>query len=192
MASAAALVIENHLLPSLGAMRVTELKQFHLQMLINSKAKAGFSSNSMKQMKQTAVRILDVAIQAETIQRNVFEKVKVPYTPPKERQALNEEQIRVVNETWETHFMGCPAMIMLYCGLRRGELCALQWKDIDLEKDMISVTKAIEILTNQSRIKQPKSKAGIRNIPIPKILHEMLEQVKETMMRLSARREADN
>ena len=171
-------VINKHLLPSLGYMKVTELKQYHLQMLINAKAKSGMATGTMKQIKQTAVRILDVGIQAETLQRNVFQSVKVPSVPPKERQALTPFQIKVVNENWETHFMGYPAMIMLYCGLRRGELCALQWKDVDLLNDTISVTKAIEILTNQSTIKEPKSRAGVRNIPIPKVLHDVLVQVK--------------
>lgn len=171
-------VIEKHLLPVLGFMKVTDLKQFHLQMLINAKAKEGYATASMKQIKQTAVRIMDVAIQAETISRNVFHGVKVPTIPPKERQALTPFQIQIVNETWETHFMGYSAMIMLYCGLRRGELCALQWKDVDLLRDTITVSKAIEILTNQATIKEPKSRAGFRTIPIPKVLHDVLDSVK--------------
>ncbi len=172
------IVIEKHLLPAIGYMKVTELKQFHLQMLINSKAKHGYAMGTMKQIKQTATRILDVAIQSESIVRNVFDKVKVPFVPPKERQALTVDQIKLVNETWETHYMGCPAMIMMYCGLRRGELCALLWKDVDLIRDTITVNKAIEVFTNQSIVKEPKSKAGFRTIPIPKKLHDVLALVK--------------
>lgn len=74
--------------------------------------------------------------------------------------------------------MGYPAMIMLYCGLRRGELLALRWSDVDLEKDTITVNKAVEILTNQATIKPPKSKARFRTIPIPSILHDVLDEVK--------------
>lgn len=80
--------------------------------------------------------------------------------------------------------MGYPAMIMLYCGLRRGELLALRWSDVDLEKDTITVNKSVEILTNQATIKPPKSKAGFRTIPIPSILHDVLDEVKETKMNL--------
>lgn len=170
-------MIDKHILPSLGGMCVKDLRQFHLQILINEKAKEGFSTGTMKKIKQTATRILEVAFEADMIRRNFFEKVKVPRVEPAQRQALSEEQIKMVNETWDTHFMGYPAMIMLYCGLRKGELLALRWKDIDLEADVITVDKAIEVITNQPTVKSPKSKAGIRKIPIPEILHNVLVQV---------------
>lgn len=171
------LLINKHLIPTLGSMRVCEIKQYHLQMLINGKAKDNYATGTMKQIKQTAARILEVAVQSELILRNVFEKVKVPSVPPRERKALTPKQIELINETWETHFMGYPAMIMLYCGLRRGELLALTWGDIDLKKNIISVNKSVEILTNQAIVKSPKSKAGYRIVPIPTILHDVLLQV---------------
>lgn len=171
-------LIDRHLLQKLGAIKVIDLKQFHLQVLINEKAAEGLSTATMKQIKQTATRIMEVAFEADMIRRNVFEKVKVPKKDPVERQALTEEQIKMVNETWETHFMGYPAMIMLYCGLRKGELLALRWRDVDLDNDIITVNKSITIITNQPIVKLPKSKAGIRQIPIPTILHNVLIQVK--------------
>lgn len=60
----------------------------------------------MKQIKQTAVRILNAAVDSEMLPRNVFERVKVSKKEPKERQVLDDDQIRMVNETWDTHFMG--------------------------------------------------------------------------------------
>lgn len=171
-------IIKKHLYPTLANMQVKDLKQIHLQQLINAKAKEGYATGTMKQMKQTAKRILDIAVEADMIRRNVFEKVKVPKVEPTERQALTSEQIQMVNETWETHFMGYPAMIMMYCGLRRGELLALRWRDVDLENDVIHVTKAVELVINQPTVKKPKSKAGIRDVPIPEILHNVLIQVK--------------
>lgn len=170
--------INNHLLPVLGNMKVQEMKTYHLQMLINQKAKDGYATHTMKMMKQTAARILDVAVDAELVQRNVFQSVKVPSLPPKERQALSLEQIKMINETWETHRMGYPAMIMLYCGLRRGELMALKWQDVNLAMDYIDVNKAVEVMPGRSTIKAPKSKAGIRKVPIPKALHDVLAEVK--------------
>ncbi len=171
-------LIDKHLLPKLGAMKVMDLKQFHLQILINEKAAEGLATGTMRQIKQTAARILEVAFEADMIRRNFFDTVKVPKKDPTERQALTEDQIKMVNETWETHCMGYPAMIMLYCGLRKGELLALRWKDVDLEKDIISVNKSVTIVTNQPTIKTPKSKAGVRQVPIPTILHNVLIQVK--------------
>lgn len=170
-------LIDNHLLPTIGAVKLKDLKALHLQTVISEKAKAGLATSTMKQIKQTATRIVEMAVNSDLLPKNVFSCVKVPKHEPKEREALDEEQIKMVNDTWATHFMGYPTLIMLYCGLRRGEMLALQWRDIDLERDVISVTKAVEFLSNQTTIKPPKSRAGKREVPIPLFLHNVLEQV---------------
>ena len=63
--------------------------------------------------------------------------------------------------------MGVPVLLMLYCGLRRGELLALLWSDIDFENSKLNVNKAANMPTNASSIKAPKTEAGNREIPIP-------------------------
>lgn len=73
--------------------------------------------------------------------------------------------------------MGVAAMIMLYAGLRIGEVLALEWNDIDFEKRTINVSKARIVFKNRPIIKSPKTKAGIRIIPIPEILFEVLNSV---------------
>ncbi|MBO4384248.1 MAG: site-specific integrase [Clostridia bacterium] len=171
-------LIERHLLPSLGSMKIKDLKAIHFQILIGEKAREGLSTSTMKQIKQTAVRILNLAVDSEMITRNVFERVTIPRKEAKEREALDDDQIKMVNETWSSHFMGYPALIMLYCGLRKGEMLALHWKDIDLKRDIITVNKSVTVIKNQPAIKKPKSRAGIREVPIPRFLHDVLMEVK--------------
>lgn len=58
--------------------------------------------------------------------------------------------------------------IALYSGLRRGEMLALTWHDIDFDECTISVTKATEKLrTGEQRIKDPKTRAGYRSVQLP-------------------------
>lgn len=56
--------------------------------------------------------------------------------------------------------------LTLYTGMRRSELLALTWRDIDLDRGVIHITKAVEFCPNEPTIKAPKAKAGIRDIPI--------------------------
>ncbi len=167
-------VINKHLLPALKYMKLKDLKPYHLQSIINKMAKEGLSTSTMKKAKQTAVRILNVGVENDLVVRNVFSNVKVPTVEPHERRALTEEERDLVNRTWRGHRMGHAVMIMMYCGLRRGELLALTWKDIDLERKVLSVNKSLQMFKNQPHIKKPKSKAGTREIPIPNILLELL------------------
>jgi len=78
-------------------------------------------------------------------------------------------------------------IIAMLMGLRIGEICALQWKNIDLDKRTITVDKTIQRIratadTEESKTKiiidTPKSNAGARVIPIPEILLCKLEELK--------------
>lgn len=145
------------------------------QILIN----ALLSTSSMKKIKQTAVRIMDVAIESDLIIKNPFSKVVVPLIESEERRALTEEEIELITRNWNGHRFGHAAMIMLYAGLRRGELLALQWSDIDFTNRVIHISKAWSVLTNVPEIKTPKTKAGFRDVPIPSILYDALWSIKK-------------
>lgn len=91
------------------------------------------------------------------------------------REPITAEQRDLILRTWKGHRMGVPALIMLYCGLRRGELLALLWSDIDLDKRTLSVSKAADMPTNATTIKKPKTRAGIRTVPIPNAILPALQ-----------------
>ena len=139
----------------------------HLQRIINDMAKAGYAQKSMQMVKLTASQVLDHAMQNDLVYRNVFEKLKVPHVESVPREPITEEQRDLILRTWKGHRMGVPALIMLYCGLRRGELLALLWSDVDLKQQTLSITKAADMPTNATSVKKPKTRAGIRTVPIP-------------------------
>ncbi|TDI94732.1 MAG: site-specific integrase [Caldithrix sp.] len=58
------------------------------------------------------------------------------------------------------------------CGLRAGEIRALQWSNIDVERGIISVTRSADIY---SQVYPPKSEAGTRDIPVPRIVLKELK-----------------
>ena len=65
------------------------------------------------------------------------------------------------------------------CGLRRGELIALQWNDVDLEKKELKIRKAVSYYSNTPKEKTPKTEAGARTIEIPEALIEPLKYQKK-------------
>lgn len=162
--------IRNHLNPNIGNMKLKDLKPLHMQRILNKMNDEGLSTNTMKKVRMTGTQILETAIDNNLLIKNVFRKVAVPNKPAKERRALTEEEIRMITEHWNGHRMSLAAMIMLYCGLRRGEMVALTWEDIDLENRTITVSKSAQISPNQPVLKLPKTEAGIRVVPIPEVL----------------------
>ncbi|MCM1224968.1 MAG: site-specific integrase, partial [Lachnospiraceae bacterium] len=92
------------------------------------------------------------------------------------RRALTEQEQRWIIDT--PHRARTSAMIMMYAGLRRGELVPLLWSDIDLAEGIIRVNKSMERSGSNWKVKQgAKSEAGVRNVYIPKILTDYLKSV---------------
>ena len=172
-------ICKNHL-AELKHMRLTELRNAHLQTIINRMAKAGYSTKVMSHVKQVASQVMRLAQDNDILVRNVFERVKIPSIEPKKRLPLTLEQIDLVKRTYQGHRMGVPVMVMLYAGLRRGELLALQWTDVDLNKRVIHVWRSVAFEAhNQARVKKPKTAAGTRDVPIIDVLYEILAEAKK-------------
>lgn len=131
-------VLRTHL-DEIQNMPVLKLKTIHLQRIIDEKAASGYSKKVLAEIKQTAKHVLDYAMEYDILFRNVFYLVKIPKGKMGKRDPLTEEQLNLVLTHWQGHRMGIPVLIMLYCGLRRGEMIALQWPDIDLINKVISV-----------------------------------------------------
>ena len=76
---------------------------------------------------------------------------------------------------------------LYYCGLRRGELRSLTWKDIDFNSQHLSVNKNIVAAQGDEgksyMVTTPKTKSSIRNIPIPKVLLDDLKLLYEVSKR---------
>lgn len=172
-------MIKKYLVPPLGEMRIKDLRQLHLQTIITTLSKNGLSTSYMKKLKQIATQIMQVAVGSDLIMRNPFSDVKVPKKDPFIRRPLTDNEVALITDNWRGHNLGPMAMIMLYAGLRRGEAIALEWSDIDLEKKVIHVTKAASVVKNVTCIKKPKSDAGIRDVPIPKVLRNMLMEIRK-------------
>lgn len=159
-----------HLLPELCEYKLKDLKSFHVQTIINYLAKLDRSESLMKKVKITAVQIMQLAIDRDVIHRNVFTGVKIPHIASHKRRPLTNDERQLVFTTYSDHPMGIPALLLLYCGLRRGELLALTWTDIQIDKQSININKAVEFNGNNPQTKDTKTYASTRVVPIPDII----------------------
>jgi integrase len=138
----------------------------------------GLSSRTIAFYRSTIRQIMERATD-RVISFNPERKVRVTQRIGKKtepRRALTEEEQRWI---WETPHRGQPvAIIMMLSGLRRGELTALTWDDIDTKKRQITVNKAVAYLSDGTPVmKDAKSTAGMRVIDIPGKLCEYLDQI---------------
>lgn len=72
--------------------------------------------------------------------------------------------------------MYCGIYLALYAGLRRGEICGLRWRDIDFDRETLSVSTSIGIAKGGEYTKNPKNESSIRTFPLTPQLYEVLKQ----------------
>ena len=123
--------------------------------------------------------IYDYAYVNYNVQNNPTVHIRSPKGKgKKEREYPSDEDIRIVNENTDKPF-GLMAYMALYTGLRRGELCALQWRDIDFREKVIKVSKST-YWTNDHvpHLKEPKTASGVREVPMMDPLADILRPLR--------------
>ena len=156
-------MFNNIILPAIGAMRVTDVLDIHLQKILN--AKQGYSLSRMKKLKERIHAMFEQARAARLIMYNPAEFIKMPKAVAGSHRCITDHERMHFLKVAETHYAGLMFKVMLYCGLRTGEVVALDWQDINIHKKRLKITKAME--SGTSTIKEPKTKAGNREVPIP-------------------------
>lgn len=97
--------------------------------------------------------------------------VKAPKGTAASHRAITDEERRLIETV--PHRMQKAAMIMLYAGLRRGELLALEYDDV--ENDVISVDEAVSFVGTKPVVKDPKTESSVRRVPLLEPLKKYFE-----------------
>lgn len=131
--------------------------------IVNSRA--GLSASAIKKTLMTVKALFNAAIENRMIGMNPCTGVKrVPGTVGTHR-ALDEAEVTAVLRAARNHRFGAVAALMLLAGLRKAEAAAFNF-DTDMVDGKVFVRRSLTWPSNQAVVKLPKSKAGIREVPI--------------------------
>ena len=163
-------------LSTLFEKKISDIKTYEIQDIIDSLSAENphtgkpTAKKTLGDVKITASQIFRLAITNRVLDYNPADAVIIPKSAPQEhRRALTEEEQGWILNT--PHRMQLGAMIMMYAGLRRGELLALTWSDVDLDKLTITINKAVEYRNGVPNVKaSTKTDAGMRVVSIPDVL----------------------
>lgn len=185
-------IINRHL-GELGNKRLADITnlmiQSHLLSLRNPDTGEKLSPKMLTGIRNFISLVLNYAIQNRMLNYNPVQGVKLPKQSRRPARALTvTEQKRLETAARESERLLMFAVILdLYTGIRKGELLALQWKDIDFKKGCISVSK--QLTRHHSKydsshpsildIAPPKTEASIRKVYIFDALKTELQAYKE-------------
>lgn len=168
-------VINNH---------ITEFAHYKLKdikpLMIDKYLKKLDKSKSLEhKIRITFNQLFKLAKANKIIDYNPMEHVKASALDDPKREFFNEQQRDIILKALEDHRSYLIVITLLNTGMREGEALALSWDDFDYNNSVIYVVKAIEWVKGQPEIKKPKTKSGIRTIPIPEILRDALQYEKD-------------
>ena len=141
---------------------------------------AGTSYSNCDKYRQAIKRVFLRARKNKIIADNPAEDLLMPPNNRGTHRALELWEVQHILAHWDDDGVraGLWVLLMLFCGLRRGELIALDWEAVDMEKRKLCVEQVAVIRSNQPEIFQrAKSKAGIRTIPISETLYNALDAI---------------
>lgn len=148
------------------------------------------SGTSLNRIHKALKLVFDDLVADGAIAKNPCVELGTPREDTKPRRALKPEAIRtLLGKLDPAEEPDVAYYLAVSTGMRRGEVCGLTWRDVDIENRVISIRHSYDCFGN---LKEPKTKAGLRNLPMPGFVAEALRTHKraqrERIETFSARR----
>jgi len=169
-------IIEKHLI-SIKNVKLQDIRRSHFQLVINN---ARDKPRTCQQIALTFRQIIKTAIREKQLPAGAYddicEGIDLPRYKSREKRALYPEEVKAIKYADFTPMERCFVYIIYGCGLRRGEVLALN-KDlhVDIKRGILNVQTAIRFKGNSPGTKDPKSHNGFRQVPMPDFLTDYLK-----------------
>jgi integrase len=190
-------LVRKNITPLIGSLSLTKLQpvtisQAYAKALKSGRrdGKGGLAPKTVLYMHRVLRQGLQQAVSWQMLARNPTDVVAPPRIARKEMKALDADGTAAVIEAARNTSLFVPILLGVLCGMRRGEVTALRWRSIDLERAQLSIIASTEQTRDGVREKPPKSGRG-RTVALPSMVVDELRQHRlrqaEAMLKLGVR-----
>lgn len=156
--------IKCYIKPSIGEILIQSLRASHIQRMVNDMVEKGLSPKNIRDTYNNVNAAMKLAVKTHLIPYNPCEGVTLPKKKKYKAKVYPVEMLNKLLTETKGSDIYIPILILVSAGLRRGELLALRWKDIDFENKVLKVRKNMVKGLKGYVIKSPKTESGIRDI----------------------------
>lgn len=168
-------LLSRHLVPYFGPLPLSEIGPAQIQGFLSEKAKTGISWHTLRNLKNLLSCVFRTAVEWGYLEQNPVTRTKLPPRDirPNGMQFLTPAQVRqlaaAVREPYRTMIL-----VAVLTGLRRGELFALRWEAVDLDKGVLEVRESVY----RGQTSTPKTNSSYRRIPLSAPVVQLLATLK--------------
>ncbi len=174
-------IVHSHLIPALGRYNLQRLTPLQVQDYYAQASERGRKDGKGGLAPQTVVHhhrvlreALNDAVQLGVLGRNPADRVKPPKVDRKEQRVLNKAEIEAVLKSAEGTVFYVPVVLAVTTGMRRGEILALRWEDVDFDAKVVHVRRSLEETKAGVSFKEPKTSKSRRAVNVPDMVLEVL------------------
>ncbi|GAA4703650.1 tyrosine-type recombinase/integrase [Brevibacillus fulvus] len=172
------IVIEKHIIPELGSLKLSQLTPSHIQKFYNQLSTEGLSPDYIRYMHSILRKSIGQAVKWQLVARNVVELVEPPRLADKDIVTWSLEEATEFLDYVEAHGKRffVAYVLAIYTGMRRGEILGLRWKDINWEHGKLSVRQTVYRTRQGLLFQEPKTKNSKRQISLPEYVLSSLRR----------------
>jgi integrase len=181
--------LDKHILPALGHISLQKLTPQHIQSFYTRLLKGGISARSIRSVHALLHKALEHAVRWRLVGRNICKDVSMPRPARHEVQPLTKEQAHKLLEVAKGHGLEALITVAVTTGMRRGELFALHWQDVDFDDRSIQVQRTVSRVPKVGYVEyEPKTQRSRRKVVFPPFVLEVLKRhrAQQLEMRLKA------
>ena len=154
--------------PAIGSIKLAKLQPMQISAAYSA-ALARLAPRTVHHIHRTLSQALKQAVRWRLLPRNPCDDCDPPKVDPREMKVWDVATMATALEMARPFAVHIPAVLAALCGLRRGEIAALKWRQVDLARAQLSVTESAEQTRAGVRYKSPKNGKG-RTVALPAIV----------------------
>jgi integrase len=139
-------VFDRHLLPDLGAMRLSAIRPRHLRSVLDAMAGKGLSPRVQTEARNIASVVFRAAVEDDLMETNPATAVRARTGRRRELVVPDTDGLSKLVRSAEGTLWATPIALAAHLGMRRGEVLAVQWSDIDLDAGILRVCRGLHRL----------------------------------------------
>ena len=160
-------IVRDHLKPELGRIPLARLQPQRVQQLYQDLLDSGRSAKTVRNIHVVLHRGLQQALRWRLVQVNVADLVDPPRVERKEMQALDADETRQLLAAAKSDELEALWWLALTAGIRQGELLALRWPDVDVDRGSLRIVASlVRRVGEEPHLEEPKSRRSRRQVEL--------------------------